>query len=298
MDLEKNELITLISIIYKSETYFKELENSYLENIESVENLNSTLSQLEERIKASKGKALKLKGTLEEKESENQGIEEHIQEVNRIIEEQRRDDIEFNKLKNSIHETNISVIESYKELKQLKSGNETFFNWRFLSLSDKKKIDTTINNQEFSEWLNFNLNNEQKLIFSKIDVKKIESLLSDDIDEKSNLLMELRELDDILFFMSALFGFNGKETVYLYLRKEDKESVIKCNNEDIVKNSLLNTFEEVDLSLLNKITKENDLTRLYLIADKEASKIDVNYSNKKKINELSEQVKNLLNRRD
>ncbi|WP_197224264.1 hypothetical protein [Lysinibacillus sphaericus] len=57
---------------------------------------------------------------------------------------------------------------------------------------------------------------------------------------------------------------------------------------------LLNFSEEVDLSLLDNLMENNDLSHLYYLANKEASTVNSRNEDKNKIEELSEKIRKKL----
>ncbi|MED1381730.1 hypothetical protein COL41_28905 [Bacillus mycoides] len=259
MTLNKKDLITIISLIYSTEQHYKEVEQVCIENVKDSDELVQEIKLLE----GSKG----------------------------------NDGKEFLELKSRILQNNTGVKETLKRIKGFKNGKKTLYKWEFMSQGNLETTKNFVKDKELKEWLDFNFRNGQKIIYSNLNFKKIIAFLESNPKANKGIFEKYLNLVDkeSTLYISSPLNLKGKETAYIYIKLDsDTEQVLKCKSTDVISANLLNISEDLDLSLLNTLKENNDLSLLYELVYQEASMANMRSEDENTLKELSEQLSKIL----
>ncbi|WP_242226722.1 hypothetical protein [Bacillus cereus group sp. BfR-BA-01358] len=259
MILDKNDLITFISLIYRNEQHYKEIEQGCIKNVKESDELV---------------KEINLLGALEE-----------------------NDDKELLDLKNRILKNNKGVKENLKRVRNIKKGKETLYKWEFMNQENLEFIKNSVENKELKEWLDSNFRNGQKVIYSNVNFKAIINSLQNDSKTNKAVLEKYSNLKDkpSVLYISSPLNLKGKETAYICIKSDSHtEQVLKCKSTDVISANLLSISEDLDLSILNNLKENNDLSLLYELVYHEASMANMKSEDEETLKELSEQLSKIL----
>lgn len=259
MNLDKNDLIAVISLVYRTEERYREIEQGSIENIKESDEL--------------------------------------VKEINLLEESEKHNDNEFLELKNRIIKSNKRVKDNLKRVRNLKKGKKTLFKWEFMNQENLEATKNSVINKELKEWLDLNFRNDQKVIYSNVDFSDIIAFLRNDPKTNKEAFEKYINLVDkkSVLYISSPLNLKGKETVYIYIKSDsDTEQVLKCKSTDVISVSLLNTSEDLDLTLLNNLRENNNLSLLYELAYQEASMANMKSEDEETLKELSEQLSKFL----
>lgn len=259
MELTKDFSVNFISLLYKSEMTTNYIVTDSQKEIKGVENLEQRVEKLLEKT-PNNPKTLNIKREIEQLKKDLFAIEEEVREV--------------------------------------KSGKDTLFDWVFIDDNNKDQILDLILNQKIEKWILEKISNDQKIICAQIDLDKIitiNGMSSISQINKVSELFKVKEKRIIFVLLSSPFNLKGKENAYIYFRSltKDIEQIGKCNVTDMISTKLLSVEEEIDLEILNNLKENNDLSKLYALTYKES--LNKNFSMVKEdlLSNLERKVNNL-----
>lgn len=259
MELTKDFSVNFISLLYKSEMTTNYIVTDSQKEIKGVENLEQRVEKLLEKT-PNNPKTLNIKREIEQLKKDLFAIEEEVREV--------------------------------------KSGKDTLFDWVFIDDNNKDQILDLILNQKIEKWILEKISNDQKIICAQIDLDKIitiNGMSSISQISKVSELFKVKEKRIIFVLLSSPFNLKGKENAYIYFRSltKDIEQIGKCNVTDMISTKLLSVEEEIDLEILNNLKENNDLSKLYALTYKES--LNKNFSMVKEdlLSNLERKVNNL-----
>lgn len=263
MTLDKNDLIAVISLIYRAEEIYGEIEQGCIRNVTESDRL--------------------------------------VKEINLIEKNRKNDDKEFLELKDKILKQDKNVKENLTRIRKFKQGKKTLFKWEFMNQESSGFTKDTVENKELKEWLDSNFRNGQKVISSNVNFQDVMVFLMNDPKTNKGTIDKYSNLADkkLVLYISSPLNLKGKETAYMYIKLDfDTEKVLKCKSTDVISANLLNISEDLDLLLLNNLKENNDLSRLYELVYQEASIANTKSEDEETLKELSEQLSNILRKEE
>lgn len=287
MELITKDAAAIINLIYKCEDNLKNNMQKCLDSINKANAVKSELIGTLERTNRGLVESINNKNSFLEENVD--GKESYLESINNLISD-------FELTAKSASESLKKCNEVLKELnaiyisfKDLRQGKETFFEWKYIDALFVNKIK----NEELKTWILINLKNAQKIIFCKFPKKILYRILKDDV-RLQYFKDRIPDNTEIYLLLNKAYGIDGKEMAYIYIESEIKEVLLKCTNQDIIKRTLLSYSEDLDLTILNNISNNNDLTKLYEIANKEAKNNENVYVSKNRLDELNAELNKII----
>lgn len=201
-------------------------------------------------------------------------------------------------IKREIDRMKKEFFEIEEQIKDIKSGKDTLWDWTFIDDNNKDQIFELILDKKTKKWINEKISNDQKIIYAQIDFDrtiKIDEMKNVSVLSKVKDFFNPEKKYIIVVLLSSPFNLKGKENSYIYIRSlnNDFEQIGKCNVSDMISTKLLSVEEDIDLDILNNLKEKNDLSELYSLTYNEA--LNKNYSVVKEdlLSNLEREVNNL-----